>query len=406
LYGSLYSVSFEEVGECAMQFLPLSKSAFAINSRTGSAFAPESDPAYRLPAALVPAAGSQQYWMKLGIVSALSTLQCSFDASPFTTAAKPAALYLTAIDPDANGLDGLNLDAFSSITYGTNDGKAGSPAGLIAKANSAYVPMGRGNDKAYKGDLALNRAVMHAPNLLAGPEKLGTLAAGVKNNLLVANGGNWTPYQGEATGNALTAWNTGNEFTGFTFPRGFYEELGNNPFIAKFNNAATFTDSGFVLNFAPQITEPNRVISASFWIACKGPVAGKTPKTRVYLGDSSGNNVYDTSEYVAPLVWRRIRWVGNRNSTGVYNKFNASLYDLATTGAFYIAGLMVNWDDAAPYNPNNGPTIKGTLYLDGQTTQATVGAAGTAATLPTKPSLYETVYVNGVKYVRPLYLPS
>lgn len=35
--------------------------------------------------------------------------------------------------------------------------------------------------------------------------------------------------------------------------------------------------------------------------------------------------------------------------------------------------------------------------------QFTVGAAGSASALPATPSLYQSVFVNGVEYVMPLY---
>lgn len=40
------------------------------------------------------------------------------------------------------------------------------------------------------------------------------------------------------------------------------------------------------------------------------------------------------------------------------------------------------------------------------TAQLTVGAAGAASALPATPSLYQSVFVNGVEYVMPLYDPS
>lgn len=58
---------------------------------------------------------------------------------------------------------------------------------------------------------------------------------------------------------------------------------------------------------------------------------------------------------------------------------------------------------------NNGNTPVSGEFLLGFTTyptQTTVGAAGTAASLPTKPSLYLQLSVNGTLYVAPLYLQS
>lgn len=403
LSGCLYSTSWEEVGEAAIEFLPLSLSE-VLMTRAATAFAPDFDTAYRPEASLLPAAGSQQYWMKFGIVAGIASIHCAFDASPYSTAANPAALFVNALSPSGFGVDGSTLDAFSSIVYAANDGNAGMPAGVIPKLNETYPALYRGTDKAYKGDLALRRNVLPIQNLLANPETI-TAALGSVDNLIVANGGNWNPFQGHATGNVLSGWNSGSEFAGFTFPRGFYEELGSNPFIAKFSYATGFTSAGFFINFPAPPTELHRFISASFWIACKGPLAGQSASTRVYLGDNAGNNVYDTTVYPAPLVWQRVRWVGNQNSTGTYNKFNASLNNLATTGAFYIAGLMVNWDELAPYNPNSGPTLIGPPFLDQQTSVTTVGAAGGATALPATPLGYVKVNINGKLVSMPYYNP-
>lgn len=61
------------------------------------------------------------------------------------------------------------------------------------------------------------------------------------------------------------------------------------------------------------------------------------------------------------------------------------------------------------HNPQTGAHAHVTLdsldFNDG-TSQLTVGAAGAADALPATPSLYQTVFVNGVEYVIPLYDPS
>lgn len=400
--GKLMSVSFEEVGERAIKVLPNSVTAITLD-RGVTAFAPSSDPAYRLPAALVPDVGAQQYWMEFGILTQFESDTAAFDVSPYTTAPNAAALFVNAIQPAVGAK--VDLSCFSSIVHGTNDGSQGMPAGYYPKSNDAYINQRRGTVLAIKDDRRLNAAVLPVANLLPNPEQI-TQALGVANNALAANGGNIQPYQNTATINTLTGWNglSTPEFTGFTFPRGFYEELGANPRILKVTNASGFTDCGIQL-YLTQPTDLTRLIFMSFWAAVKGPAAGQTISSRFYLGDNAGNNVFDTTEYFdTPLVWRRFRWNSNRNSTGTYNKWNASIHNLlAQSGAMYIAGLMCNWDEAAPYNRNPGPTLNGPVFFDGASTVTAAGATGTATAPPAKPAVWVVEYINGVKYVSPKY---
>lgn len=49
-------------------------------------------------------------------------------------------------------------------------------------------------------------------------------------------------------------------------------------------------------------------------------------------------------------------------------------------------------------------TVESLDFLAGS--QLTVGGAGSASALPATPSLYQSVFVNGVEYVMPLYEQS
>jgi hypothetical protein len=404
LTGCLYSTSWEEVGECAIQFLPMSLSQIALMTRAASAFAPDFDTAYRPQASLLPAAGAQQYWMKFGFLQGFNTIACAFDASAYATAANPAALFVNAISPGGFG-GGVNLDAFSSIVYGLNDGSTGMPSGVIPKLNNAYIPMFRGTDEVYKGDFQLTRAVLPVANLIA-PEQM-TAALGVKNNLLNTNGGNWGTFQLDMTGNTLANWKAANEFVGFTFPRNFYEELGENPLIAKLSYAAGITTFGSVTIFMPAAITTVRFATLTFWMAAKNPAAGQTAKARYSIGDSSGHSAYDTSDYLdPPTIFRKVRCVCNVDSTGVYDHFGLEASGIdPTTGGMYIAGVMLSLDDVAPYNPHSGPTLSGTPFLDAQTSVTTVGAAGGATALPATPLGYVKVNINGKLVSLPYYNP-
>lgn len=63
------------------------------------------------------------------------------------------------------------------------------------------------------------------------------------------------------------------------------------------------------------------------------------------------------------------------------------------------------WSDLE-HDPQTGAHTAVTLDsldFNAGTSQLTVGTAGAAAVLPATPSLYQTVIVNGVEYVMPLY---
>lgn len=66
------------------------------------------------------------------------------------------------------------------------------------------------------------------------------------------------------------------------------------------------------------------------------------------------------------------------------------------------------WSDAE-HDPQTGAHAAVTLdslEFNAGSNQLTVGAAGAADALPATPSLYQTVSVNGVEYVIPLYRKS
>lgn len=46
------------------------------------------------------------------------------------------------------------------------------------------------------------------------------------------------------------------------------------------------------------------------------------------------------------------------------------------------------------------------LDFNSGSSQLTVGAAGAASALPATPSLYQSVFINGIEYVMPLYEKS
>lgn len=63
------------------------------------------------------------------------------------------------------------------------------------------------------------------------------------------------------------------------------------------------------------------------------------------------------------------------------------------------------WSDAE-HDPQTGAHTAITadsISFNAGTAQFSVGAAGSASALPATPSLYQTVLVNGVEYVMPLY---
>lgn len=69
----------------------------------------------------------------------------------------------------------------------------------------------------------------------------------------------------------------------------------------------------------------------------------------------------------------------------------------------------VNLVFGAEHDPQTGAhahiTLDSMNFTDGSN-QLTVGAAGAAAALPATPSLYQSVFINDVEYVMPLYRKS
>ena len=95
---------------------------------------------------------------------------------------------------------------------------------------------------------------------------------------------------------------------------------------------------------------------------------------------------------------------------------NLTLYKKDILAA--VAGLVpeleqlverINFWSNAQHNRQTGAHTAVTvdsLDFNSGTAQFTVGAAGAASALPATPALYQSVYVNGVEYVVPLYLKS
>lgn len=66
------------------------------------------------------------------------------------------------------------------------------------------------------------------------------------------------------------------------------------------------------------------------------------------------------------------------------------------------------WSDAQ-HDPQTGAhtdVTLDTLDFNAGSSQSTVGAAGGASALPATPALYQSVFVDGVEYVMPLYAKS
>ncbi|WP_144106897.1 hypothetical protein [Paraburkholderia sp. BCC1886] len=432
LNGFMKGIHFESCGEAAIQLLPGASTNLRLEDCVSSwSDSWENDGAWStmLPPDMQPAIGAQAALFALGSVELLdcpgSTFARSYvdnTADSCPPAANQVSLLIDAMFPlTANGglQGGVNVSAFDTIQLG--DGTAGSFSNGQVKSDPAPRPNYELSVfPANKGDLRRYTAVAPTPNLLLNPVQM-TAALGTTNNVLSGNGGNWIMGSDSSTitGYSLAALLAAGTLKQSDLPQALldtYSSLTDDPVVIALECVTAASNIFAQLDpITRALPFPYKLLSTGTWIKVQRAAnADGTPNTTVMpvmVRQAGGNYQYypnETQQMTPDSAFMPMLF--NEFAVDVPGSVNNALYefqiytvDNAVVGdIIWLFPPICNEGQLAQFNANNGPTLRGQVYLDEQPALTSTAAGGTVA-LPAGALGFATMSYNGAQVQYPVY---
>lgn len=320
--GSLIEVSWEQVGECAMELLPNSASDINI---VGGTQGWASIASFRVPTAI--RSERMKYWLRLGQVEFFKStwaLQSSgrefFIPSPYAdNVATAKAAYIHKLGPRSVRCNWDTLGGSVDIGSGGVDREAGDPrywrGWRVTKEETEQV----------------QASISPVGNLINNPE----VAA------------NWTPNGDAGSGPSITtgAWSSFAELASYAPPVQMVEELGPDPIVTKFvAGTGAGVDCAATINLISGAPVSGRRKFFSYWGICPGATQRNI---RTSLVDAGAAKIMDVGRATGRTDWVKHE-AYDGSPTHISTQFSLGFHNSASQPTF-VAGIMVSVGRTRPY---------------------------------------------------------